>query len=121
MHVFGGGRGEDAPLPPEFAALEQNLEAHAFGELVQLELERSKRGGRPLSILIGDLVQDPAEGNGATPPAIRRALNVVATVVQNEKRQIDSMACTGGSSFALALPDTDESGALVLAERLRTR
>ncbi len=124
MHVFGGGRGEDAELPPEFAVLEQNLEAHAFGELVQLELERSKRGGRPLSILIGELVQDPTEGNGtegngATPSATRRALNVVATVAQNQKRQIDSMACTGDSSFALALPDTDESGALVLAERLR--
>ena len=119
MHVFGGGRGEDAELPREFAELEQNLEAHAFGDLVQLELERSKRGGRPLSILIGELVQDNAEENGATPPAPESALRVVATVAQNQKRRIDSMASIGDNSFALVLPDTNESGALVLAERLR--
>lgn len=119
MHVLGGGRGEEAELPREFAEFEQNLEAHAFGDLVQLELERSKRGGRPLSILIGELVQDNAEENGATPSAPESALRVVATVAQNQKRRIDSMASISDNSFALVLPDTNESGALVLAERLR--
>jgi putative nucleotidyltransferase with HDIG domain len=120
MHVFGGGRGKDADLPQEFAELAENLmEARDFGDLVQLELERSKRGGRPLSILIGELMQGTAEENGAAPPATKRALHVVATVAQNQKRQIDSAALIGDSGFGLVLPDTDESGALVLAERLR--
>jgi putative nucleotidyltransferase with HDIG domain len=118
-HIFGGGRGNGSELPKELAEIQENLEARAFGDLVQLELERAKRGGRPLSIVIGELVSEDPEPNGSAPVATTRPLRAVAGVVERQKRQIDSMACIDEATFALALPDTDESGALALSERLR--
>lgn len=46
-------------------------------------------------------------------------LRRVAGVLDNAKRQIDTIARVGGEEFALIAPDTDTQGGLTFAERLR--
>jgi diguanylate cyclase (GGDEF)-like protein len=47
------------------------------------------------------------------------ALRLVARDLDKWKRRIDVVARIGGEEFALLLPDTDERGAFIVAERLR--
>jgi two-component system cell cycle response regulator len=82
----------------------------ALTDQLEHELERSRRGSRRLSVVIGALL-------GST-PADRGALSVVTTVMAGEKRRIDSAGLIAGDRFVLILPDTAEQGALTLAERL---
>jgi diguanylate cyclase (GGDEF)-like protein/putative nucleotidyltransferase with HDIG domain len=95
------------------------LNRRAFDELVALELERSRRTGRPLSILLGDLDGLAALNSGAGQAAGDAALELVARNFGKWKRRIDRAARVGGDEFALLLPETDERGAYILAERLR--
>ena len=46
-------------------------------------------------------------------------LQLVARDMEKWKRRIDSAARIGGEEFALLLPETDEGGAFLVAERLR--
>ena len=90
-----------------------------FREALDLELERARRGGDPMTVLVGDLdhfkdVNDRSGHLGGD-----QALRRVAGFLQRGKRQIDTVARVGGEEFALLLPDTDASGAFTVAERLR--
>jgi diguanylate cyclase (GGDEF)-like protein len=95
------------------------LNRRAFEELFAVELERASRGRRPLSVLVGDidgfkLVNDRLghhEGDAA--------LQALAGDIEKWKRRIDVAARIGGEEFALLLPETDERGAFLVAERLR--
>ncbi|HEV2874804.1 MAG TPA: diguanylate cyclase [Thermoleophilaceae bacterium] len=91
----------------------------AFEELLDSELERSRRTGRPLSVVVGDL-DGLGELNGRLGfPAGDRVLQRVARDMLKWKRRIDSAGRIGGEEFALLLPETDERGAFLVAERLR--
>ena len=46
-------------------------------------------------------------------------LQLVARDMHKWKRRIDSAGRIGGEEFALLLPETDEGGAFLVAERLR--
>ncbi len=102
----------------EVAAIDTATEHRVFGEQLDLELERAKRGGRPVSVLIAELPLD-FSSNGATGVSPMEALRVTAGVVGEQKRRIDTMACIADNRFGLILPDTSESGALALSQRLR--
>jgi diguanylate cyclase (GGDEF)-like protein/putative nucleotidyltransferase with HDIG domain len=95
------------------------LNRRAFDELVTLELERSRRTGRPVSILLGDLDGLGKLNEHGGQSAGDAALGVVARDLDKWKRRIDRAARVGGDEFALLLPETDERGAYILAERLR--
>jgi diguanylate cyclase (GGDEF)-like protein len=95
------------------------LNRRAFEELLDSELARSRRTGRPLAVIMGDL-DGLGEVNGRLGlPAGDRVLKLAARDMLKWKRRIDSAARVGGEEFALLLPETDERGALLLAERLR--
>jgi diguanylate cyclase (GGDEF)-like protein/putative nucleotidyltransferase with HDIG domain len=95
------------------------LNRRAFEELLDSELERSRRTGRPLAVVVGDL-DGLSELNGRLGlPAGDRALQLAARDMLKWKRRIDSAGRIGGEEFALLLPETDERGAFLLAERLR--
>jgi HD-GYP domain-containing protein (c-di-GMP phosphodiesterase class II) len=52
-------------------------------------------------------------------PAGDQRLQKMAKLLGSGKRRIDAAARMGGEEFALLLPDTDEHGGYVIAERLR--
>jgi len=95
------------------------LNRRAFEELLTTELERSRRTGRPVSLLVGDLDGlgrvNARDGHGAGDAV----LQLVARDMQKWKRRIDSVGRIGGEEFGLLLPETDERGAFLVAERLR--
>jgi two-component system cell cycle response regulator len=95
------------------------LNRRSFDELLELELERSRRTGRPLSVLLGDLDRFAAVNEEKGHVVGDAALELVARDLGKWKRRIDRAARTGGDEFALLLPETDERGAYILAERLR--
>jgi diguanylate cyclase (GGDEF)-like protein/putative nucleotidyltransferase with HDIG domain len=90
-----------------------------FRELLDLELERARRSGTTMAVLVGDLdnfkdVNDRS-GHKVGDEALKRA----AKLLCDGKREIDTVARVGGEEFSLILPDTGRNGALALAERLR--
>ncbi|VAX05673.1 diguanylate cyclase/phosphodiesterase (GGDEF & EAL domains) with PAS/PAC sensor(s) [hydrothermal vent metagenome] len=48
-------------------------------------------------------------------------LKDIAIAFKTEAREADILARFGGEEFVFALPETDESGAMVMAERIRTK
>src|SRR5688500_13631579 len=95
------------------------LNRTAFEELLESELERSRRTGRPVALLVGDLdglgLVNARRGHQAGDAV----LELVARDLRKWKRRIDSAGRIGGEAFALLLPETDERGAFLVAERLR--
>jgi diguanylate cyclase (GGDEF)-like protein/putative nucleotidyltransferase with HDIG domain len=95
------------------------LNRRSFDELLELEVERARRTGRPLSVLFGDLDNFARVNAEQGHEAADAALELVARDLGKWKRRIDRAARIGGDEFALLLPETDEHGAHILAERLR--
>jgi diguanylate cyclase (GGDEF)-like protein len=95
------------------------LNRRGFEEAFDVELERARRAGAPLSIVVGDIdrfkrVNDEF-GHATGDEALRR----IASMAQLLKRGFDTAARIGGEEFALLVPDSDEHGAYMLAERIR--
>ncbi|HEY8304234.1 MAG TPA: diguanylate cyclase [Solirubrobacteraceae bacterium] len=90
-----------------------------FREMLDLELERARRSGTPMGVLVGDLddFKDVNDRSGHQVGDV--ALQRVASVLREGKRQVDSAARIGGEEFAIVLPDTERDGGFALAERLR--
>jgi two-component system cell cycle response regulator len=100
-------------------ALTGLLNRRAFEERIDLELERSRRSGCAVSVIVCDLDAFRLVNSLAGHDAGDEALRLVAGELKKWKRRIDAAARIGGEEFALVLPDTDERGALLVAERLR--
>jgi diguanylate cyclase (GGDEF)-like protein/putative nucleotidyltransferase with HDIG domain len=96
------------------------LNRRGFEEAFELELERARRGGHTLSVLVGDLdnfkLINDRFGHYHGDLALARA----STILARRKRRIDTVARLGGEEFALIVPDADDHAAYMLAERLRT-
>jgi diguanylate cyclase (GGDEF)-like protein/putative nucleotidyltransferase with HDIG domain len=90
-----------------------------FRELLDLELERARRGEAPMTVLVGDIDHFKEVNDRSGHHVGDAALQRVARLLERGKRQIDGAARVGGEEFALILPDTDGQGAFVIAERLR--
>jgi diguanylate cyclase (GGDEF)-like protein len=95
------------------------LNRRGFQEVFDLELERARRGDKPLSLIVGDLDRfkrvNDAHGHAAGDAVLRR----VADAIRSAKRGFDRAARVGGEEFAVLAPDADENGAYMLAERIR--
>lgn len=91
-----------------------------FDRLYQ-ELERSRRYDRPLTVLIADLddfkkVNDTF-GHGTGDAVLRE----VGAALASEVREVDVACRIGGEEFGLILPETDPTGGVHAAERIRQR
>jgi diguanylate cyclase (GGDEF)-like protein/putative nucleotidyltransferase with HDIG domain len=95
------------------------LNRRAFEEVLELELERAVRADRPLSIVVGDIDGFRAINERRGHAAGDETLQAVAQNALKWKRRIDHAARIAGEEFALLLPETDERGAFIVAERLR--
>ena len=90
-----------------------------FEERFEVELERSRRSGRPLALIVGDLDGFKEINDRFGHHRGDEALELVARALGQTVRRVDTAARVGGEEFALVLPDSDEGGAFMLAERVR--
>ena len=95
------------------------LNRRGFQEAFDLELERARRSDRPVTLIVADLDHFKRVNDLLGHPEGDVRLQKLAQVLIAGKRRIDSAARMGGEEFALVLPDTDEHGGYVIAERLR--
>jgi diguanylate cyclase (GGDEF)-like protein len=91
---------------------------HQLGQ----ELARCNRYHRPLSVLMCDLdhfkAVNDTYGHLAGDEVLRSCVDTLTSSLRNG---IDWIARYGGEEFVIVLPETDQVGAQVLAERLRGR
>jgi two-component system, cell cycle response regulator len=92
----------------------------AFEEIFDIELERARRTGAPLSVIVGDLDRFKRLNDEFGHPAGDEALRRIGRSIRTTKRRFDSAARVGGEEFALLAPDCDEHGAYMLSERVRS-
>jgi diguanylate cyclase (GGDEF)-like protein/putative nucleotidyltransferase with HDIG domain len=100
-------------------ALTGLLNRRGFEEAFELELERARRGGHKLSVVIGDLDHFKHVNDRFGHHEGDRALARASFILHEEKRRIDTVARLGGEEFALIVPDTADRRSFMLAERLR--
>lgn len=87
--------------------------------LAHAEWARFQRYGRPLSLLVVDIDRLKSINNYFGYSAGDVVLRAVADSCASAKRETDIVARVGGDQFCLLLPETNESSALIVAERLR--
>jgi len=90
-----------------------------FRELLDLELERARRGGAPMTVLAGDLDHFKDVNDRAGHHVGDAVLQQVAELLREGVRQLDAPARIGGEEFAVILPGCDAQAAFAVAERLR--
>lgn len=90
-----------------------------FFTLATGELERARRYGHPLSLIITDIdglkIINKTYGSAGGDSVLKTLTEIVRTSVRN----VDIPARLGGGEIALLLPNTDAEKARVTAERLR--
>lgn len=90
----------------------------AFDEAFAREAARSVRTNIPLSLLMIDIDRFKAYNDTYGHPAGDQCLQLVTKcLLHATKRSTDIVARYGGEEFVVLLPDTDEAGALVVAEQ----
>ena len=92
-----------------------------FIDRLHQEAERSSRYRLTMSILLMDLDYFKAINDKYGHDVGDRVLITVSGVIQLVKRTSDTAARIGGEEFAIILPETDKTGAMYLAERLRKK
>ena len=83
------------------------------------EIARSARSGRGFCLLMMDLDELKAVNDRWGHFVGDRVLRGVSEVIRGGVRRIDTPARYGGDEFVVLLPETDPTGAFVLAEKIR--
>jgi diguanylate cyclase (GGDEF)-like protein len=102
-------------------ALTGAVNRQSFIDRAELELARSRRYDRPLSLMMLDadhfkLIND-TYGHGAGDATLR----ALGGALRQSLRTTDAIGRLGGEEFAVLLPETDLPGAAELGERLRSQ
>jgi diguanylate cyclase (GGDEF)-like protein len=90
-----------------------------FFAAVEREIARSARSGRGFCLLMMDLDELKQINDRAGHFFGDRVLRGVGEVIRSGGRRIDTAARYGGDEFVVLLPETDPTGAYVLAEKIR--
>ncbi len=90
-----------------------------FQEILESELERAKRYGHPLSLLLIDIDFFKKVNDKFGHPAGDMVLQEVGNTLVKLVRRCDMVARYGGEEFAIILPETGLTSAKVLAQRVR--
>jgi diguanylate cyclase (GGDEF)-like protein len=91
-----------------------------FMEVVRLELKRAERFQSPLGLVLVDLDDFKLVNDRYGHQTGDEVLRALGDVFRAGLRDVDLAARLGGEEFAVLLPETDDSGAAGVAERLRT-
>ena len=90
-----------------------------FFAALEREIARSARSGRGFCLLMMDLDELKAVNDRLGHFHGDRVLHAVGGVVSDGVRRIDTAARYGGDEFVVLLPETDPTGAYVVAEKIR--
>ncbi len=93
---------------------------HFLGRL-QEEVDRAGRYRHPLSLLMIDLDHFKSYNDTFGHQHGDELLRQIAHVLRTSLRRVDMTARYGGEEFVVILPETNLEGAIVVAERLRSR
>src|SRR5271156_195140 len=91
-----------------------------FGESFEKELNRARRYGQPLGLVMLDLHRFKEVNDTHGHPRGDEVLQAAATTLKRALRTSDSAFRIGGDEFALLLPQTDPAQALALSRRVVT-
>jgi diguanylate cyclase (GGDEF)-like protein len=91
----------------------------AFHSILEGEIERARRFNTPLALVMLDLDNFKLVNDEYGHQQGDEVLALVADVLRDFSRDIDSPARYGGEELAVVLPQTDAEGAAQLAERIR--
>jgi len=93
-----------------------------FQEVLQRELGRAERVGRPLTVVMLDIDDFKSINDRFGHPVGDAILQGIVAEIRNEVRgDMDLLARYGGDEFALVLPETPVAEAILVAERVRRR
>lgn len=99
--------------------LTQLFNRRAFLERLTVELDRARRYGHTLSLLVVDVDHFKQINDTAGHLAGDRVLGDIGGMLQRAVRAVDLVARYGGEEFVVLLPETPLEGAVLFAERLR--
>jgi diguanylate cyclase (GGDEF)-like protein len=91
-----------------------------FGEGFEKELNRARRYGLPLGLVMLDLHRFKEVNDKHGHPSGDEVLRAAATTLKKALRTSDSAFRIGGDEFAVLLPQTDAEQALGLSRRIET-
>jgi diguanylate cyclase (GGDEF)-like protein len=91
-----------------------------FGEGFEKELNRARRYGLPLGMVMLDLHRFKEVNDKHGHPAGDEVLRAAAATLKKALRTSDSAFRIGGDEFAVLLPQTDAEQALALSRRIET-
>jgi diguanylate cyclase (GGDEF)-like protein len=91
-----------------------------FGEGFEKELNRARRYGLPLGLVMLDLHRFKEVNDKHGHPGGDDVLRAAATTLKKALRTSDSAFRIGGDEFAVLLPQTDADQALALSRRIET-
>ena len=116
----GGRRGREVEARP--AVLDQLTGLYDRTQsrrLLEQEIQRASRSGRPFSLLMLDVDDLRLVNELFGRDYGDRVIRAVADVVRVGVRLIDTVGRHGDDAFVVLLPETGRDGALVLADKLR--
>jgi diguanylate cyclase (GGDEF)-like protein len=90
-----------------------------FIEALQAEIERARRFGSPLTVVLADIDDFKRVNDDFGHHAGDIALRSFADLIRSHVRDVDVPGRIGGEEFAILLPETDADGAASVAERMR--
>lgn len=91
-----------------------------FQEILAKEIERGKRYRHSVSLLLMDIDKFKTFNDTYGHPVGDLVLKEIATCIRGAIRVNDIPARYGGEEFTVIIPETDEHGAMVIAERIRS-
>jgi len=90
-----------------------------FFEKLEVEVEKAREAGRPLSIFMFDIDHFKKYNDRNGHPAGDEALKITGHLLNERKRETDTAARYGGEEFIVILPDTPKEGGYIFAESFR--
>lgn len=90
-------------------------------EKIRYETYRAQRNNRPFGLILGDIDKFKSFNDTYGHDCGDGVLRSVAQAMRAMLRKHDYIARWGGEEFLVVLPETDEEGAKIVAERIRAR
>src|SRR5216117_1161699 len=97
------------------------LNRRALSQELEAELERARRYGLALTILLADIDRFKLVNDTRGHIAGDSVLRQVGEILRREARSVDLVARYGGEEFVVVMPETALHGSVIFAERLRRR